>query len=246
MRSFALEFRHFARSFALLITYLVVLQRSYVSAEENSEVAIVDIYRTGDVVRIECRNSTGDWGPGPICADTGKEMPLAYGLDSFLYCGWFIRNNQEYERLSRIIEQKDVWTCRVPMTPDRRFYIPFTIPLWGVVEGEHFHMDNHMNIVFHADMGHILGVSFYPVRDRFQYAREGSLVTIHGPVRWFRKQGFDAYIKPALAEISAALLNTGIIAGWCMFSSLLTLLFCILTFQYYYRPKLIQRLKKTE
>jgi hypothetical protein len=31
------------------------------------------------------------------------------------------------------------------------FYVPFTIPVWGVVEPDHVHIDNHLNYVLHVD-----------------------------------------------------------------------------------------------
>ena len=48
------------------------------------------------------------------------------------------------------------------MSPDKSFYVPFTIPIWGVVEAEHFHVNNHLNFVFHGDKGKIIGASVYP------------------------------------------------------------------------------------
>jgi hypothetical protein len=36
--------------------------------------------------------------------------------------------------LIELIEQKKNWNCRVKMTPGHEIYIPFVIPIWGVVE----------------------------------------------------------------------------------------------------------------
>ena len=127
------------------------------------------------------------------------------------------------------------------MAPGLDFYLPFTIPVWGVVEVDHMHVDNHLNFIFHADRGRIIGVAAYPgnpfllylffffgwlphcailvfnarlitnvvlsfrvaaidmvsndgaVRDNFQYAKPGYVITIHGPVKWFRKGSFSSY-----------------------------------------------------
>ena len=55
------------------------------------------------------------------------------------------------------------WNCRVAMTNDANsFRIPFTLPLWGVVEPSHIHVDNHINMVFHMDQGWIIGAAAYP------------------------------------------------------------------------------------
>jgi hypothetical protein len=80
----------------------------------------------------------------------------------------------------------------VPISPDGPHYVPFVLPLWGVVEGDHLHMDNHVNFVLHADAGKIVAAAAYPVRDRFQFTKPGVVVSLHGPVRWFDKGTFVA------------------------------------------------------
>ena len=52
--------------------------------------------------------------------------------------------------------------CRVPITLDKHNYLPFAIPLWGVVEENHCHINGHMNFIFHVDRGFILGAAAYP------------------------------------------------------------------------------------
>ena len=37
--------------------------------------------------------------------------------------------------LIELIEQKKTWNCRVLMTPGHEVWIPFTLPIWGVIEG---------------------------------------------------------------------------------------------------------------
>ena len=93
-------------------------------------------------------------------------------------------------RLSAVCAE--AWHCRVPISPDGPHYVPFVLPLWGVVEGDHLHMDNHVNFVLHADAGKIVAAAAYPVRDRFQFTKPGVVVSLHGPVRWFDKGTFVA------------------------------------------------------
>jgi hypothetical protein len=80
----------------------------------------------------------------------------------------------------------------VPIGPEGAHYVPFVLPLWGVVEGDHLHVDNHINFVLHADAGKIIAAAAYPVRDRFQFTKPGVVVSLHGPVRWFDKGSFSA------------------------------------------------------
>ena len=76
-------------------------------------------------------------------------------------------------------KQEETFDCRIPMFPDKSFYVPLTIPIWGLVEPTHMHIgysfsffqhrfvlkqkkDDHLNFVFHAASGRILGASAYP------------------------------------------------------------------------------------
>lgn len=48
------------------------------------------------------------------------------------------------------------------MAPNAGFHIPFSIPIWGVVEPDHIHIDTHLNFIFHGDnFGRIIGVAAY-------------------------------------------------------------------------------------
>lgn len=69
------------------------------------------------------------------------------------------------------------------MSPKSDFFVPFSIPIWGVIEADHMHVNNHMNFLFHADAGVIMGASAYPVRDRFQFVKMGSVIVLHGAVK---------------------------------------------------------------
>ena len=54
------------------------------------------------------------------------------------------------------------------MSSDMSFHVPLPLSVWGVVERDHFHMDNHMNFVFHVELGKdgmegkIMGAAAYP------------------------------------------------------------------------------------
>eukprot|EP00276_Gloeochaete_wittrockiana_P014128 CAMPEP_0184332102 /NCGR_PEP_ID=MMETSP1089-20130417/1360_1 /TAXON_ID=38269 ORGANISM="Gloeochaete wittrockiana, Strain SAG46.84" /NCGR_SAMPLE_ID=MMETSP1089 /ASSEMBLY_ACC=CAM_ASM_000445 /LENGTH=239 /DNA_ID=CAMNT_0026655345 /DNA_START=22 /DNA_END=738 /DNA_ORIENTATION=+ len=149
-------------------------------------------FKVGDTIDLECKIGTaGTWGSGPTCKETNQPLIFLFGIDYFLYCGLQIADQQTYDTFAQLINSNDTWYCRVPMSPERTFYVPFTIPLWGVVEADHLHVNNHMNFVFHADQGKVIGVAAYPVRDRFQFGKPGALINMHGPVHWFSKHTFD-------------------------------------------------------
>jgi len=132
------------------------------------------------------------------------------------------------------------WICRAAMAPGHDFYIPFTIPLWGVVEPDHVHVGNHLNFVFHGDNGLIIGVTAYPVRDKFQVLVVGDTLEIHGPVKWFDKHSFRDY-SPSFYEalshteshISTFLLYSLIMSGLCW-------LIFFFVYQYHLKPNLLK------
>ncbi len=90
-----------------------------------------------------------------------------------------------------MIDQEIGWSCRVPVSKDYTLFLPVEIPLWGFTEPTHLHVNYHMNFVFHAMDGQIVGAAVYPVRDRFQMGRVGSIINLHGPVKWFSKHSFQ-------------------------------------------------------
>ena len=120
-------------------------------------------------------------------------------------------------------------SCRVPMVPDKEFYIPFTIPLWGVVEADHTHVGSHINLIFHAEDGKLTGVAAYPgilfsfslyrrsslflplsslssqyiVLDSFQYIAPGSIFHIHGPIKY--ASILSSALPPSLYSLSPLL-----------------------------------------
>lgn len=42
-----------------------------------------------------------------------------------------------------------------------------------------------------------MGVTAYPVRDKFQFARMGTVVNLHGPIKWMSKHTFSPFNKYA-------------------------------------------------
>eukprot|EP01116_Phalansterium_solitarium_P003645 TRINITY_DN14467_c0_g1_i2.p1 TRINITY_DN14467_c0_g1~~TRINITY_DN14467_c0_g1_i2.p1 ORF type:complete len:236 (-),score=49.52 TRINITY_DN14467_c0_g1_i2:188-895(-) len=206
-------------------------------------------YKMGQKIKMQCKNSTNpnDWGPGPICQETGEEMYFLYGVDSFHYCGWDIQTADVYEHLRRLILRDENWACRIGMAPEHDFFIPFNIPVWGVVESDHMHIDNHLNFVFHADAGKIIGAAAYPVRDRFQFAKTGSVLTMHGPIKWFNKQSFmDFTSSSALPTSSGTCVGWLAVVMWCLLSAAVSLGLSGVVYRRYLKPKLIRGVLKTD
>eukprot|EP00899_Mesostigma_viride_P023674 jgi/Mesvir1/4491/Mv09575-RA.1 len=193
------------------------------------ELALVESpgYTIGAPVKVECMDwATNEWGHGPVCKETGEELSVLFGYDTFLYCGLDMPDQAVYDNLVKIVKLEKAWHCRVPMAPGDSFYVPFTISLWGVVEDDHIHIDNHLNLVFHVDNRKIIGAAVYPVRDRFQFAKPGAIVSLHGPVRWFHRQSFQLLTTAGAAEPEKGgdVSHPVVLAGACTLSSLLTLL----------------------
>ena len=89
-------------------------------------------------------------------------------MDAFVYCGFKIMDEAAYNLTRSYITLKKAWNCRVAMSSDKSFHVPLPLSVWGVVEPDHFHMDNHMNFVFHVELGKdgasgkIMGAAAYP------------------------------------------------------------------------------------
>lgn len=110
----------------------------------------------------------------------------------------------QYSRLAAMVSQTAAWQCRVPVGADAASWLPFVLPLWGVVEGDHLHVDNRLNFALHADGGRVVAVAAYPVRDKFQFIKQGTLVALHGPVRWFDKGTYTPLAGAAPGEAAGA------------------------------------------
>ena len=124
------------------------------------------------------------WGPGLICAENGRPLSFQFGRDGFLSCGFFLAHDDLYKFAAAVVQGDVGWNCRVPMSKDRSFFLPVLVPLWGVAEPGHLHINQHSNFIFHVDEGRIVGAAAYPVRDKFQYDKVKSMLNMHGPVKW--------------------------------------------------------------
>eukprot|EP01090_Pellita_catalonica_P020891 TRINITY_DN7675_c0_g1_i1.p1 TRINITY_DN7675_c0_g1~~TRINITY_DN7675_c0_g1_i1.p1 ORF type:complete len:264 (+),score=15.12 TRINITY_DN7675_c0_g1_i1:37-792(+) len=182
----------------VLVFFLLFVART--AAQKPHVHVQYEFYKVGDRVTLECKQPDGSWGPGPKCQETQKEMEFIYGTEGFQYCGWRIGDSDQMKFLTALIQREDTWMCRAAMIPqsaekDKRhnFYIPLTIPIWGIVEKDHIHVDNHLNFVWHALHGKIIGAAAYPVRDHLQFAKQGSVITVHGPVKWFLGHSFQPF-----------------------------------------------------
>ena len=60
------------------------------------------------------------------------------------------------------MEKTDSWDCQVRISPKEEIFVPFSIPVWGFVEPNHLHIDNHFNFIFHGYEGKVLGGASYP------------------------------------------------------------------------------------
>jgi hypothetical protein len=228
-------------------------------------------YGIGGEVTMQCKDDKGEWSHGPLCKESGKSLSFRYGVDQLVSCGWAIDDSDSFEFFSALIEREKHWECRIKMMPGLDFWLPFYIPVWGVVERaseaaraangaavDHLHIDNHLNFIFHAFHGKILGVAAYPVRDRFQYGVPGSVITVHGPVKWFRSGSFDSFSSsplqlggggggsssPSGAGDAHTFVSFAFVASMCLLTASVVTLALILLYRFFVRPRLIRRLLK--
>lgn len=103
-----------------------------------------------------------------------------------------VADSSSYALFREVVSLTKPWHCRVRVEPDGTHWAPLVIPVWGVLEGDHLHVDNHLHVVFHASGGRIIAAAAYPVKDRFQFVKPGSVISMHGAVRWFKKDTFTA------------------------------------------------------
>jgi hypothetical protein len=168
----------------------------YFVFNEYSILNFFEAYKVGEKIHMECKNASGLWTTGPICKETGEQMYFLYGVDTQHYCGWEITDAAIFTYLRSLISRDGIktllecvysastaesWSCRIRIGPDHEFYVPFTIPIWGIVEPGiitssslqhllsvqigHVHVDNHLNFVFHGDAGKIVAATAYPGKD---------------------------------------------------------------------------------
>jgi len=131
------------------------------------------------------------------------------------------------------------------MVPEHEFYIPFTIPLWGVVEADHTHVGSHINFVFHAEEGKITAVAAYPVLDAFQYVQPGSMFHIHGPIKWFKGHSFQD-VSGRGVHLLLGGESTGALLVWLIITCAIMGLSSALVYRYFLRPRLIRKYLKND
>jgi len=240
-------FTVFVFFFATILLFIPILA-------QHAQHTHVEGWKVGQKILMECKLQNGEWGPGPTCQETNEQMTFYYGMDSFQYCGWHISSPEMYQRIADLIKGEANWNCRIPMVPQQpgsqhNYYLPFSIPVWGAVEKDHLHLDNHLNFIFHAQQGRILGVAAYPVRDRLQLGKEGAVITIHGPVKWFHGHSFLPFASPR-ASLTASLEDVGSGLQQVFISCALTALFGAVSFtlcyRFYLRRRLIRKFLKKD
>jgi hypothetical protein len=101
-----------------------------------------------------------------------------------------------------------------------------------------------MNFIFHADEGKIIGAAAYPVKDTFQFVKSGTVLSIHGPVKWFQKGTFKDYSQTPLSfgPVSSPLITL----LWCLLTFVISLLGFLLVFKYYLRPQILRGVLKRD
>jgi len=223
------------------ICLIIVFTLHFINTEQQQR---FQGYNFGDVIKLECKNKNGTWGPGLICQDTRSELNFTYGNDQLVFCNYLIRDKEHYDQLVRIANREESWHCRIKTTPvNNMYYLPVTIPVMAYVEPKHMHVIPHMSFVFHAFQGVIMGLAIYPVLDHHAEIIPGAMIPYHGPVRWFQAHTFNplgrgGIISPSLGGDSSRTLL------WCVLVFLVTLLGAVLSYQFYLKPNMIRKLQK--
>lgn len=155
------------------------------------------------------------WGPGPRCHESARELSFSFGVDGFTMCGLFVANEDLYNFLGAVVRGNESWNCRVAMSKDRSFYLPVSLPMWGVQEPEHLHLNMHLASVFHVDQGRIIGATIYPIRDRFQFTRPLSTINLHGSVKWFDAHSYNALGAAPRSDSNSSAQGAGFFTVLC-------------------------------
>eukprot|EP01091_Cochliopodium_minus_P007716 TRINITY_DN17602_c0_g1_i1.p1 TRINITY_DN17602_c0_g1~~TRINITY_DN17602_c0_g1_i1.p1 ORF type:complete len:229 (-),score=43.82 TRINITY_DN17602_c0_g1_i1:75-761(-) len=202
-------------------------------------------YKIGEEIKMECKNRFDKWEGGIICQESGKPISFLFGLDAFHHCAWHIKDEDEYKWIISLVKQDQSYQCRIKMVPQHEFFIPFEIPIWGVLENsDHIHLDNHLNIIFHVEDGNILGVAAYPVRDRFAYIKPGTIINLHGIVKWF--QGASFVPLNSSHSFSSASFPYVLVFLWCVLTIVACLLCGVVVYRSFLKPRLISKFIKKD
>ncbi|TPX77942.1 hypothetical protein CcCBS67573_g00784 [Chytriomyces confervae] len=189
---------------------LLAAQTSLLVSAHGQEVAHQHIpFNLGDLVTIECpkiynNGSISSTIFEPLhCADTNTPLALPFGMDAILQCVWSL-DEPMYNMISLSLDMQASYSCRMPMTKEGGLYFPLTFAFWGKKEEEHIHIMTHWNFLFHAVEGFFLGGTVYPLRDHWVMAVKGSIILIHGPVRWFAGHTFEGTMEQAALLLANA------------------------------------------
>ncbi len=94
-------------------------------------------YRFSGPLDFECQSPNGTWSAenAPRCVDqNNRPLSFRFGVDAMMTCMMRF-SAEDVKNLIDIMERRREWICRVRMTPGHdQFHIPFTIPVWGVIE----------------------------------------------------------------------------------------------------------------
>jgi len=131
------------------------------------------------------------------------------------------------------------------MAPGHEIYIPVSIPLWGIIEPDHLHLNNHLNFIFHAHEGKIIGAAIYPVRNMFQVTVVGSAVNVRGAAKWFDSHSFKDFTPGSFLATSSSLKVISSTIFMVLIWSTLTLVLSATGFTYLYQNYLRPRVLKT-
>ncbi|KAI8845914.1 hypothetical protein BJ741DRAFT_586138 [Chytriomyces cf. hyalinus JEL632] len=134
---------------------------------------------------------------------TNSPLALPFGIDAILQCVWSL-DEPMYNMISLSLDMQASYSCRMPMTKEGGLYFPLTFAFWGKKEEEHIHIMTHWNFLFHAVEGFFLGGTVYPLRDHWVMAVKGSIILIHGPVRWFAGHTFEGTMEQAALLLANA------------------------------------------
>ena len=89
----------------------------------------------------------------------------------------------------------------------------------------------------------------YPVRDRFQFGKVGSVINLHGPIRWFHKHSFERLSQGQVGSATGAA-DPG--PGWlgslalCLLTAAIVALSLLVYYTLVIRPRLLRRVMKKE
>eukprot|EP00743_Colponemidia_sp_Colp-15_P003315 GILK01003580.1.p1 GENE.GILK01003580.1~~GILK01003580.1.p1 ORF type:complete len:245 (-),score=28.46 GILK01003580.1:228-923(-) len=229
-------------SFATLLSFIIFLAAVHAHSSRNMP------FKHGQTLKLECQTEDGMWGPGPVCADTDQELEFKFGTEEFIYCGLKLADKEKYGFVKSLIQQQKAWQCRVPMSADRTLTIPVLIPMWGIVESDHIHINNHLNFVFHtlrdkSGGEFLIGAAIYPMRDLFVFAKLGDTVRMHGSVRWFEGH---SYSSSSTTSVISEVPNVLVIVSWCMLTMILSFLLFVVLYHHVFKPRLLQKYLKKD